>query len=174
MSHWRLRKQGVKVLILYSQNGSDVGFLSHSPKRRRIPGSITQNACLSCKKARTKVSRLSFGWAIFALYSSRILYRATLTEGLQCDGQQPCRRCTSRTDTPHCIYQAHIRRTKEQLITKIDELEKRIYCSEQILRALSGDRDTSAILTLLRNGATYERVANWLGQTNFNGIGIAT
>lgn len=58
-------------------------------------------------------------------------------------------------------------------MTKIDELEKRIYCSEQILRALSGDRDTSAILTLLRNGATYERVASWLGQTNFNGIGTA-
>ena len=32
---------------------------SSSSKHRRVPGSVTRNACLNCKKARTKVSTLS-------------------------------------------------------------------------------------------------------------------
>jgi hypothetical protein len=33
---------------------------SASSKRRRVPESVTRNACLSCKKARAKVSKFQY------------------------------------------------------------------------------------------------------------------
>merc|ERR1712093_543171 len=53
---------------------------SSSSKHRRVPGSVTRNACLNCKKARTK-----------------------------CDGNKPCKRCATRVENSECIYEVHIK-----------------------------------------------------------------
>ncbi|KAH6719558.1 hypothetical protein BKA61DRAFT_473685, partial [Leptodontidium sp. MPI-SDFR-AT-0119] len=62
-------------------------------KRRRALGSVTQNACLGCKKARVK-----------------------------CDGSKLCKRCVTRRETSGYIYEVYIKYAKEELVKEIKEL----------------------------------------------------
>ncbi|PVH71891.1 hypothetical protein DL98DRAFT_88046 [Cadophora sp. DSE1049] len=79
-----------------------------SSKRRRLPESVTRNACLNCKKARAK-----------------------------CDSNKPCKRCATRVETSECIYEIHIKHPKEELVEQIKELRAKDHMTEQILQALS-------------------------------------
>ena len=49
---------------------------SSSPKRRRVPESVTRNACLNCKKARTKVSTLNSSFLLCG--NQRLLCRTAV------------------------------------------------------------------------------------------------
>ncbi|KAL8759337.1 MAG: hypothetical protein Q9184_003651 [Pyrenodesmia sp. 2 TL-2023] len=63
-------------------------------KRRKTLGSITPNACTSCKKARAK-----------------------------CDGQKPaCQRCLSRGAPHACLYEIHSNAAKNQMMGEINRL----------------------------------------------------
>ncbi|KUJ10509.1 uncharacterized protein LY89DRAFT_596406 [Mollisia scopiformis] len=105
-------------------------------KRRRVPESVTRNACLNCKKARAK-----------------------------CDGKKPCKRCATRLETSDCIYEIHIKHAKEELVKQIKELKAKDHLSEQILQALSTDEKVSDILERLKKGETYESIVEWLGRS---------
>ncbi|RDL38889.1 uncharacterized protein BP5553_03229 [Venustampulla echinocandica] len=107
-----------------------------SSKRRRVPDSVTRNACVNCKKARAK-----------------------------CDGRKPCKRCASRVETSECVYKVHIKHAKEDLVKQIKELERKDSLSEQILQALSTDEKLPEILERLKNGETYESIGDWLGRS---------
>ncbi|KAH6716646.1 hypothetical protein BKA61DRAFT_476595 [Leptodontidium sp. MPI-SDFR-AT-0119] len=109
---------------------------SSSSKRRRVPESITRNACLNCKKARAK-----------------------------CDGNKPCKRCATRFETSDCIYEIHIKHAKEELVKQIKELRAKDHITEQILQALSTNEKVPDILERLRNGETYDSIVEWLGRS---------
>ncbi|KAH6704353.1 hypothetical protein BKA61DRAFT_188076 [Leptodontidium sp. MPI-SDFR-AT-0119] len=107
-----------------------------SSKRRRLPESVTRNACLNCKKARAK-----------------------------CDGNEPCKRCATRVETSECIYQIHIKHPKEELVKQVKELRAKDHMTEQILQALSTNEKVPEILERLRNGNTYDSIVEWLGRS---------
>lgn len=109
---------------------------SASSKRRRVPESVTRNACLNCKKARAK-----------------------------CDGKKPCKRCATRVETSDCIYEIHIKHAKEELVKQIKELRAKDHLTEQILQALSTDEKVPEILDRLKNGEAYESIVEWLGRS---------
>ncbi|KAH7379045.1 hypothetical protein BKA64DRAFT_631850 [Cadophora sp. MPI-SDFR-AT-0126] len=104
-------------------------------KRRRAPGSVTQNACLGCKKARAK-----------------------------CDGSKPCKRCVTRRETSGCIYEVHIKHAKEELVKEIKELKVKDHLTGHILQALSTDEKVPDILGWLKHGETYQSIVEWLGR----------
>ncbi|PMD47099.1 hypothetical protein L207DRAFT_522551 [Hyaloscypha variabilis F] len=108
---------------------------SLSSKRRRVPESVTRNACLNCKKARAK-----------------------------CDGKKPCKRCATRVETSECTYEIHIKHAKEELVKQIKDLRAKDHMTEQILQALSTDEKVPEILERLKNGETYESIVEWLGR----------
>ncbi|TVY82922.1 Nitrogen assimilation transcription factor [Lachnellula suecica] len=117
----------------------DTGSVSASTassKRRRVPESVTRNACLSCKKARAK-----------------------------CDGKRPCGRCASRLENTECVYEVHIKHAKEELVKQIKELKAKDHLVEQILQALSTDEKVPEILDRLKKGETYESIVEWLGRS---------
>ncbi|KAF8861070.1 hypothetical protein BDZ45DRAFT_286779 [Acephala macrosclerotiorum] len=107
-----------------------------SSKRRRVPESVTRNACLNCKKARAK-----------------------------CDGKKPCKRCATRLETSECIYEIHIKHAKEELVKQIKELRVKDHLTDQILHALSTDEKVPEILERLKHGETYESIVEWLGRS---------
>ncbi|KAJ5052033.1 uncharacterized protein L3040_001793 [Drepanopeziza brunnea f. sp. 'multigermtubi'] len=107
-----------------------------SSKRRRVPESVTRNACLNCKKARAK-----------------------------CDGKKPCKRCATRVETSECIYEVHIKHAKEELVKQIKELRAKDHMTEQILQALSTDEKVPEILDRLKRGETYDSIVEWLGRS---------
>ncbi|PVH73256.1 hypothetical protein DL98DRAFT_431669 [Cadophora sp. DSE1049] len=109
---------------------------SSSSKRRRVPESVTRNACLNCKKARAK-----------------------------CDGNKPCKRCATRVETSECIYEIHIKHAKEELVKQIKELRAKDHMAEQILQALSTNEKVPEILERLRNGSAYDGIVEWLGHS---------
>jgi len=109
---------------------------SSSSKRRRVPESVTRNACLNCKKARAK-----------------------------CDGNKPCKRCATRFETSDCVYEIHIKHAKEELVKQIKELRAKDHMTEQILQALSTNEKVPEILERLRKGETYESIVEWLGRS---------
>ncbi|EKD15425.1 hypothetical protein MBM_06641 [Drepanopeziza brunnea f. sp. 'multigermtubi' MB_m1] len=109
---------------------------SSSSKRRRVPESVTRNACLNCKKARAK-----------------------------CDGKKPCKRCATRVETSECIYEVHIKHAKEELVKQIKELRAKDHMTEQILQALSTDEKVPEILDRLKRGETYDSIVEWLGRS---------
>ncbi|KAH8804914.1 hypothetical protein F5884DRAFT_678291 [Xylogone sp. PMI_703] len=104
-------------------------------KRRRVPDSVTRNACLNCKKARAK-----------------------------CDGKKPCKRCAARAESSECVYEVHIKHAKEELIRQIKELKSKDAPMEQILQSLSADNKASEIIDRLKQGESYENIADWLGR----------
>ncbi|KFY22914.1 hypothetical protein V493_06239 [Pseudogymnoascus sp. VKM F-4281 (FW-2241)] len=104
-------------------------------KRRRVPVSITRNACVNCKKARAK-----------------------------CDGNTPCLRCTTRAETSPCVYEVHIKHAKEELIKQIRELRAKNRLSERILKTLQSSEKAPGILRALNNGESIESIAESLGR----------
>ncbi|TVY44768.1 Nitrogen assimilation transcription factor [Lachnellula subtilissima] len=122
-----------------SSSKSTSGNLSGSTassKRRRVPESVTRNACLNCKKARAK-----------------------------CDGEKPCHRCASRIEFSDCVYEVHIKHAKEELVRQIRELEAKDHLTDQILQALSTDENVPEILERLRNGEGYSTIVKSLGRS---------
>ncbi|XMA13649.1 hypothetical protein WAI453_006440 [Rhynchosporium graminicola] len=116
----------------------DIPAQSSSPssKRRKVPDSVTPNACLHCKKARTK-----------------------------CDGNTPCKRCATRVETSACTYEVHIKHTKGELVKQINELRAKDRMTEQILQALSTNEKVPEILKRLSNGEAYSSIVEWLGRS---------
>ncbi|KAN0098964.1 hypothetical protein V8E51_014627 [Hyaloscypha variabilis] len=106
------------------------------PRRRRVPESVTRNACLNCKKARAK-----------------------------CDGKEPCKRCAIRVETSRCIYEIHTKHTKEELGKLVKELGAKDYLTEQILQALSTNEKVPKILERLKSSETYKSIVEWLRQS---------
>ncbi|RDW58156.1 hypothetical protein BP6252_13567 [Coleophoma cylindrospora] len=117
----------------------------NSTKRRRVPESVTRNACLNCKKARAK-----------------------------CDGKQPCKRCSLRVETSDCVYELHIKHVKEELVQQIKDLKAKDHLTDQILQALSNgdDEHVPEILERLRNGESYHTIVEWLGRLSAGGDGV--
>ncbi|PBP20368.1 hypothetical protein BUE80_DR008851 [Diplocarpon rosae] len=106
-----------------------------SSKRRRVPESVTRNACLNCKKARAK-----------------------------CDGKKPCKRCATRVETSECVYEIHIKHAKEELVQQIKDLRAKDHITEQILQALAANEKVPEILERLQNDESYESIVEWLGR----------
>ncbi|OBT66212.1 hypothetical protein VE03_04312 [Pseudogymnoascus sp. 23342-1-I1] len=104
-------------------------------KRRRVPESITRNACVNCKKARAK-----------------------------CDGNTPCLRCTTRPETSPCVYEVHLKHAKEELMKQIRELRAKNRLSERIFKTLQLGEKTPDILRALSNGDSIESIAESLGR----------
>ncbi|KAF1987459.1 hypothetical protein K402DRAFT_49490 [Aulographum hederae CBS 113979] len=80
-----------------SAEGSDQrGPPGVSGRRRRAPSHVSHNACITCKKVKSK-----------------------------CDGEEPepCSRCKSKGLADQCRYDVHIKITKEELIKKIKDVE---------------------------------------------------
>lgn len=144
---------------------------SASSKRRRVPESVTRNACLNCKKARAKVSAFSKVWSDGYLRVApvstplRNREQGTNTNFVQCDGKKPCKRCATRVETSDCIYEIHIKHAKEELVKQIKELRAKDHLTEQILQALSTDEKVPEILDRLKNGEAYESIVEWLGRS---------
>ncbi|KAG9243582.1 hypothetical protein BJ878DRAFT_112552 [Calycina marina] len=108
---------------------------SNTSKRRRVPESVTRNACLNCRKARAK-----------------------------CDGRKPCKRCATRTEASDCIYEVHVKHAKEELVKQIKDLLAKEHLTEQILQALSVDEQVPEILNRLKKGEPYAKTVEWLGR----------
>ncbi|OAF61270.1 hypothetical protein VC83_02039 [Pseudogymnoascus destructans] len=120
-----------------TDKGRDPGPLIS--RRRRVPVSITRNACVNCKKARAK-----------------------------CDGNTPCSRCTTRAETSPCVYEVHIKRAKEELMKQIRELRTKNRLSERIFRTLQSREKAPNILRALSNGESIESIAESLGRTGID------
>lgn len=112
-----------------------------SSKRRRVPESVTRNACVNCKKARAK-----------------------------CDAKQPCKRCASRLEASECIYEVHVKHAKEELVKQIKDLRSKDHLTEQILQAISSDEKVPEIIKRLKVGDTYESIVEWLVQNPVGGL----
>jgi hypothetical protein len=80
----------------------------------------------------------------------------------QCDGKTPCKRCATRTGTPECIYEIHIKHAKEELVQQIKDLKAKDHLTKRIFQALSTDEKVPEILDRLKNRETYESIVEWL------------
>jgi hypothetical protein len=142
---------------------------SASSKRRRVPESVTRNACLNCKKARAKVSTFPPSSDRVGAHGSAsprpLASEVPHANFAQCDGKKPCKRCATRVETPECIYEIHIKHAKEELVKQIRELKAKDHLTDQILQALSTDEKVSEIIDKLKNGETYENIVEWLGRS---------
>ncbi|KFY50120.1 hypothetical protein V495_00346 [Pseudogymnoascus sp. VKM F-4514 (FW-929)] len=103
-------------------------------KRRRVPESITRNACLNCKKGRAK-----------------------------CDGKKPCSRCTTRAEMTPCVYEVHIKHAKEELMKQIHELRAKNNLNERVIKALQSGDNAPDILRALSSGDSLESIVQGLG-----------
>ncbi|KFY05407.1 hypothetical protein O988_00018 [Pseudogymnoascus sp. VKM F-3808] len=111
------------------------GFSTQKSRRRRVPKSVTNNACMNCKSARAK-----------------------------CDGKKPCTRCNTKVGALPCVYKAHVKNAKEELLKQIHELSEKGKMTRLILEALRPDDQTSSdVLRALRNGNSHESIAEWMG-----------
>lgn len=97
-------------------------------KRRRTAGTVSANACTSCRQARQKVSEsleMTSGVhseVTLSMYSVRRLKTVTDVARvfLQCDGVKPeaCSRCRSRKQS--CHYELHTKVHKDDLIRELE------------------------------------------------------
>lgn len=123
-------------------------------RRRKVPDSVTPNACTHCKKARAK-----------------------------CDGGKPaCRRCVQRRFADSCHYELHAKTAKEQMIREIQRLQrKNEYLEEEkdtlgeknswiekIMGSLEEDGQGSEIISRLKRGESHKSIAEWLGRPLVN------
>ncbi|KAI9797905.1 MAG: hypothetical protein M1825_005674, partial [Sarcosagium campestre] len=114
-----------------SDPAQGVPFGSQAPSRKRkAPNKVTPNACVSCKRARSK-----------------------------CDGKQPCFRCIQREEGETCEYRVHVKMAKEEVISKFEELSKQHKWADTILAALSTDGRASDIIERLQRGDDAESIA---------------
>ncbi|KAH7378021.1 hypothetical protein BKA64DRAFT_766741 [Cadophora sp. MPI-SDFR-AT-0126] len=79
-----------------------------------------------------------------------------------CEGNMPCRRCTTRVKISECIHEVHIKDAKEELVKQINELRTKFDMTERILKALSTDEKESQILERLKTGDTFDSIVEWL------------
>ncbi|KAI9851076.1 MAG: hypothetical protein M1838_004508 [Thelocarpon superellum] len=101
------------------------------PRRTRItPKDVTANACIQCKKARTK-----------------------------CDGKQPCFRCYQRNEGATCEYRVHVKMAKEEMLERFDQLAEQYRWAHQIMKALISDNHAPDIVERLKRGEDYRSVA---------------
>ncbi|KFY04044.1 hypothetical protein V490_00014 [Pseudogymnoascus sp. VKM F-3557] len=119
-------------LIHYDDKGREPARLPS--KRRRVPESITRNACLNCKKGRAK-----------------------------CDGNKPCSRCTTRAEMTPCVYEIHIKHAKEELMKQIHELRAKNNLNERVIKALQSGDKAPDILRALSSGDSLESIVQSLG-----------
>ncbi|KAI9879267.1 MAG: hypothetical protein M1830_009068 [Pleopsidium flavum] len=118
-----------------SSGGGDDGSAGGS-KRRRAPKSVTPNACTNCKKAKAK-----------------------------CDGMKPiCSRCRSRKGEGTCRYEVHVNTAKEEMVREIRDLREKNDWVERILRALRSDKASKEVIDCLRQGESYQSIAEGLRQ----------
>ncbi|KAI9813046.1 MAG: hypothetical protein M1827_004266 [Pycnora praestabilis] len=103
---------------------------SSSLRRRRVPGAVTPNACTECRRRRAK-----------------------------CDGKTPCSRCAA-ADKTACVYEIHPRTAKETMKAKIDQLQARTRLTDQILKALVHDEQSSVVVRQLRDGEALESIVS--------------
>ncbi|KAI9678246.1 MAG: hypothetical protein M1817_006191 [Caeruleum heppii] len=99
-------------------------------RTRNTPRDVTANACVQCKKARTK-----------------------------CDGRQPCHRCSQRSEGATCEYRVHVKMAKEEIVEKFTQLAEQYRWSHQIMKALISDNHAPDIVDRLKNGEDYGSVA---------------
>ncbi|MCJ1401592.1 hypothetical protein MMC11_004808 [Xylographa trunciseda] len=118
-----------------SANGSVTGNAGR--RKRKNTTSMTAIACTNCQRAKAK-----------------------------CDGTQPvCGRCSSRHTPRECRYDLHIKTQKQDMIQKIHQLQNDYSCVEQIIRALSTGEKGEDIINRLRNGQSYQSIAESLGSS---------
>jgi hypothetical protein len=152
---------------------------STASKRRRVPESVTRNACLNCKKARAKV-RSDYSLStrlepVLAQPCARSPPRGkvgfSFTDRPQCDGQKPCKRCATRVETAECIYEVHIKHAKEELVKQIKELKAKDHLTERILNALIEESEkVLEIVERLQNRERYESIVEWLGHSTIEDL----
>ncbi|RAL58958.1 hypothetical protein DID88_009249 [Monilinia fructigena] len=115
---------------------------SHITKKRRIPSSITANACGNCKKARSK-----------------------------CDGQHPCGRCAGKGfRLEECIYEPHTKNAKRTLVRDLKESHRIKRSAEKIFECLvSNTENEHEILERIKNKESIQSIAEWLDSIDSNG-----
>ncbi|TGO21641.1 hypothetical protein BPAE_0208g00120 [Botrytis paeoniae] len=105
-------------------------------KKRKVPTSITANACVNCKKARAK-----------------------------CDGKQPCTRCTSKRSSfqDECIYEPHTKNAKTMLVRDLKESHGIRHKAEKIFTWLANNTENEHdILERIKNRESITEIADWL------------
>ncbi|KAF7900743.1 hypothetical protein BELL_0737g00030 [Botrytis elliptica] len=112
-------------------------------KKRKVPTSITANACLNCKRARAK-----------------------------CDGKQPCSRCTSRRSLyqEDCVYEPHTKNAKTMLVRDLKESHDIRHKAEKIFTWLANNTEKEHdILERIKNRESITEIASWLESIESNG-----
>ncbi|TGO08893.1 hypothetical protein BTUL_0187g00120 [Botrytis tulipae] len=112
-------------------------------KKRKVPTSITTNACVNCKKARAK-----------------------------CDGQQPCTRCTSKRSLhqEECVYEPHTKNAKTMLVRDLKESHDIRHKAEKIFTWLASNTENEHdILERIKNRESIAEIANWLESIESHG-----
>ena len=144
-------------------------------RKRKVPDSVTPNACINCKKARAKVSRF------FPVFSySRAWPKVSILSYLpQCDGVKPaCRRCVQRHVPDSCHYDLHAKTAKEQMIREIQRLQRKNEFLEEekdslgekntwiekIIRSIKDDSQGTEVIQRLKRGESHQAIAEWLGR----------
>ncbi|KAF5868771.1 putative c6 transcription protein [Botrytis fragariae] len=105
-------------------------------KKRKVPTSITANACVNCKRARAK-----------------------------CDGKQPCTRCTSKRSLyqDECNYEPHTKNAKTMLVRDLKESHDIRHKAEIIFTWLANNTENEHdILERIKNRESITEIANWL------------
>ncbi|QSZ31836.1 hypothetical protein DSL72_001405 [Monilinia vaccinii-corymbosi] len=115
---------------------------SHVAKKRRVPTSITTNACGNCKKARAK-----------------------------CDGKQPCGRCIGKGfRQEECAYEPHTKNAKKTLVNDLKESHAIKHSAEKIFEYLASNTENEhEILERIKNKDSIKSIAGWLESIDSNG-----
>lgn len=80
----------------------------------------------------------------------------------QCDGQEPCRRCTLRREASLCVYEAHIKQKKQELLDTILHLRVQDENKARLLDAMRHREQAALVLDRLAQGESYESIGAWL------------
>ncbi|KAF7857927.1 hypothetical protein EAF04_009284 [Stromatinia cepivora] len=115
---------------------------AHVAKKRKVPASITTNACSNCKKARSK-----------------------------CDGKQPCAHCVKKNlHQETCIYEPHAKNAKMTLVRDLKESHAVKHMAEKIFKCLANDTENEQeILERIKHGDSITSIAHWLDSMDSNG-----
>ncbi|KAJ8061913.1 hypothetical protein OCU04_009701 [Sclerotinia nivalis] len=115
---------------------------AHVAKKRKVPASITTNACGNCKKAKSK-----------------------------CDGKQPCAHCLKKNSHQEtCIYEPHVKNAKMTLVKDLKESHAIKHMAEKIFKCLANDtKNEQGILERNKHGDSITSIAHWLDSLDNNG-----
>jgi len=89
----------------------------------------------------------------------------------QCDGQNPCGRCSAQKDV-ECVYEVPVRQSKENLRSEIEQLRRQQRSSESVLAALARPDIWEEVLKRLRAGENVDVISNWLNSLPAAAVGI--